>query len=326
MSCDSATDDSAIPLVRRESLDLDLELLSGREAFVAIDRQRLGHDRLECFGVILEDLRRRLELAVDHPIDQRELPGRVEAALPGGELVHDRPEREHVGAAIDVLAPHLLGSHVRQLALDRSSSRDAGQLGRRRNAEVRQLDLAVVAHQHVGRRHVAVHQPERATVRAAALVGVVQRRRHSTHDREGTRQSHAAHLRGRALDLMHALAVHVLHREKVLAAVAAEVDDVHDVRVVEPRSQPRLVEEHLQERLVARQVGQHALDRHDLLVARDFGMSPDVQLRHSAHRELADDLIATELGAGLERAGALGSRRVHPRTSGAANDAINVWN
>ena len=47
------------------------------------------------------------------------------------------------------------------------------------------------------------------------------------------------------------LAVHVLHGDEVLLVELAEVEDLDDVRMVEPRRDARLVEEHLDERVVA---------------------------------------------------------------------------
>ena len=73
------------------------------------------------------------------------------------QLPEDDPDREDVGALVDLLPERGLGREVAELALDDPGlallelARGLGE------AEVHDLHLAVLGDEHVGRRHVAVH-------------------------------------------------------------------------------------------------------------------------------------------------------------------------
>jgi hypothetical protein len=71
-----------------------------------------------------------------------------------------------------------------------------------------------------------------------------------------------------------------------------DLDDADDVRVVEQRSQPRLVEEHADELTVRRQVGQDPLHDHEGAEAGQLARQRQVDLRHATGRQSANDLIA----------------------------------
>ena len=66
-------------------------------------------------------------------------------------------------------------------------------------------------------------------------------------------------------DVSEREAVHVFHRDEVLALVFAEIVDLRDVRVVEERREAGLVEEELDERAIGRELREDALqdDRFD---------------------------------------------------------------
>ena len=85
--------------------------------------------------------------------------------------------------------------------------------------------------------------------------------------------------------------VDVLHGDEVAALGLAEVEDLHQVRVVELRRELRLVEEHLDELRVLRQVREDALDDQQLLEAhRPVGLGEE-HLGHAAGGELAEQLV-----------------------------------
>ncbi len=90
----------------------------------------------------------------------------------------------------------------------------------------------------------------------------------------------------------------VLHREEVVALLDADVEDLRDVRVMELGREPRFVEEHVHELRVVDELRHDPLDDHELLEALDALGAREEQLRHPAHRDLADELVPAERGTG----------------------------
>ena len=85
-------------------------------------------------------------------------------------------------------------------------------------------------------------------------------------------------------------ALDVLHDDEELAALVRDVERLHHVRVLDPRGEDRLVEEHRREGFVLRELLVHALDRDELRVP-PRAAAPDEHRRHPARRELAEELI-----------------------------------
>src|SRR6185503_15120205 len=95
---------------------------------------------------------------------------------PRAELVEDDADSPEIAASIDLLAPPLLGRHVRPRARDCSLVGQLGAPGERRlrgydhrdfmslealgNTEIEHHDLARVRHEDVGRLEIAVDDPE----------------------------------------------------------------------------------------------------------------------------------------------------------------------
>ena len=78
--------------------------------------------------------------------------------------------------------------------------------------------------------------------------------------------------------------MHVLHGDVVGAVDVSDVEDLNDVRVREGRRNARLVQEHLDERLVLIHRRQNALDDNQLLEAGDAALDREVELGHSPRR------------------------------------------
>ena len=136
--------------------------------------QRLEHDALELLRDVRVERRRRDDLDVADLLQGREVALADEEALAGEHLVEHDAEREDVAAAVDGQPAHLLGRHVAELALEDAGlglRRLAGGLG---DAEVDELDLALVADEHVLRRDVAVDEVQVAPLRVALVVRVVE--------------------------------------------------------------------------------------------------------------------------------------------------------
>ena len=149
-----------------------------------------------------------------------------------------------------------------------------------------------------------------------ALVGVVQPRAGVGHDAQGERDRELAAARlGLLRDPAHVLAVDVLHGDEVRAALVAEVEDLRDVRVVQPRRDPGLVQEHLHELLVLGEVRQDPLHHQLLLEALEADLARQMDLGHPAHGELPDQLVLTEVFGGQGSEGAQSPRCDKPARS-----------
>ena len=287
---------------RRAQAEITGELLEGLPHLVAalepvgrLVRERLEDDRREPRRDVGPVLRGRGHVAEHDRRHREEVVVALEQAPHGAQLVEHDAEREHVAAAIDRLADALLGGHVRDLALERAGPGLDGAVRGLRDPEVRDLDAAVVADEEVGRRHVAVHDPERRPVGGALLVRVVEPGRGGGHDRQHVLERHLRVLLADAgQERAGVLAVHVLHREEVLAALLADVVDLDDVVVVQRGREPRLVQEHLDVALVARLLGADPLDHHVALEPLDAGRAREQHVGHAALREVLDHLVAAE--------------------------------
>ena len=90
-------------------------------------------------------------------------------------------------------------------------------------------------------------------------------------------------------------AVDVLHRDEVLGADAAELEDLDDVDVVEQRGELRLADERLDEARVLGEVRQQALERDHALEAFDAALERAMDRRHTADAEALVDEVRAEL-------------------------------
>src|SRR5688572_30435049 len=183
----------------------------------------------------------RLHVDVADLLERREIGLALEQTLTGQTLVEHRADREDVAAPIERQAAHLLGRHVAELALEHAGHRARVARRRLRDAEVDDLDLALVRDEHVLRRAVAVHDLERTPERIALAVRVVETLEH-LGDAEARHRDRHLHLvlAQPILDLEQILAPDVLHRDEVRAVDAAELEDLTDVRVRELSGDLRL--------------------------------------------------------------------------------------
>jgi hypothetical protein len=217
----------------------------------------------------------------------------LEQPAHGDELVQHDAEAEHVAPPIDVVAEALLGRHVRDLALHEPGL--VGAPRELRDPEVDDLHVAVVRDDDVRGRDVAVHDAGEAAIRPAVLVRVVERRRGRERDRYAVLERHQPLALGEVREhTAQILAVHVLHREEVLAVLLADVVDVDDVVVVQRRGEARLVEEHLHEHRIARALVADLLDHDVALEAFDPLDAREDHLRHSAGGEVAHELVLAQ--------------------------------
>ena len=104
-------------------------------------------------------------------------------------------------------------------------------------------------------------------------------------------------LHGAGDEVREGVALHVLHDDVVPLVARADLEDGDDVGMVDPRCEPRLLEEHLDELGFARQVRVKALDPDEPLKAPGAGETTEIHGRHAAGRELGDQLETVEPSA-----------------------------
>ncbi len=303
-----------------EAFEISLQLARRLVPLVAVLRERAHDDLFETRrqgGV--ENTRPRV-LPVDDEAHRVELARALEEAAPGAELEENHAEAEDVAARVEQHTLRLLRAHVRDLSLELAALRlFLGAPAGFGDAEVDELHVAAERDEDVLRAHVTVHDVERLAVEAVLLVRVCEPRAAPEHDRERVLEREGRHLLLLHLphDRAQVLAVDVLHGDEVLSLEHADVVDVGDVRVVQRGRDASLVEEHLDEVGVLRQVGKDALDDDQLLEAGHRALDAEEELGHATEREPADEGVLAEalrhlLFGELGRAGgvvSLGRRR-----------------
>ena len=107
--------------------------------------------------------------------------------------------------------------------------------------------------------------------------------------------------------LREGFSLEVLHDVEVVALGRhPEVVDLHDVLVVDPRHRLRLLEEALDDLLVARELAVDDLERDLLADQRVLG---EVHRTHSAGPDLVQDAVAADRMAGADQAGLIVAHR-----------------
>ncbi len=243
-----------------------------------------------------------IEARIAHHEQDIEVVRRREQPARHDHLGEQDADREQIRARIDVAIGDLLGRHVAVLALERAGFGLVAALGGARDAEVGELDVAAPRQQHVARRDIAVNDAELAAVHVGRRVRVVERVEHVARDQrcEIRRQPD---LRARTLAKQpeHVEAIDVLHRDVRRVGVGAELEHLHDVAMIELRRDACLVDEHLDEGLVGREVREDLLDRDQLLEPEVADQLRLEQLGHTANRQAIEDGVPPDLlwgGAG----------------------------
>ena len=259
---------------------------------VDVLHERLGDDVVERGVDVRADRARPRDGLIEHGIQHVHAVALEELAT-HDELPQGHAHREQIAAAVG-LAPHLLGGHVADLALEDArlgSCRVDGRLG---DTEIDNFYLARVRQKNVVRRDVAMDDPERRPVVIRELVRVVQAAQCIGNDPgPHDRRDHLAALR-RAEHFVERLAFEILHRDEVRALVLAHLIGVHDVRMREPRRKPRLIEEHREHGRLVRHQRAHALQHDELVELHRPAQEGQVDLGHSSAAELGEKLILAE--------------------------------
>ena len=206
------------------------------------------------------------DLNVAHLLQGGEVALTKEEALAGDHLVQADSHGEDVGAAVQGQAPHLLGRHIAELALEDASlglGRLAHRLG---DAEVHQLHLSLERDEDVLGADVAVDQVHLPAGVVPLVMGVVQPLADLHDDEGGLGDGHdLAHGSTAVEDGPQVLAVDVFQGDEVGAVHFAQVEDLGDVGVVQLDRDLGLIDEHGDELFIFCDVGQDLLDRDEAL-------------------------------------------------------------
>ena len=188
-----------------------------------------------------------------------------------------------------------LGRQVAQLPLHDAGVGDLDLACRLGEAEVHDLHLALLRDEHVGRRDVAVDDPHQpAGLGVVHLVRVGEAFAHLEDDVEAVRDRDAAVDPAAPFEQRLQIdAVDVLHDDEVRVLAVADVEHLHDVRVLEGERQPRLVQEHRDELLVLGEGRQDALDGDVLLEPAHRFRDAAEHLCHASGRDSLGDAIST---------------------------------
>jgi len=220
------------------------------------------------------------------------------------------PSREHfpqhdacaedVGALIDFVAAHLFGRHVAELAVQVTRQLKVRLLrDEPSDAEIGHFHFAFVGDQDVLRRNVSVNDAERATPFVGLSMCVIESRQEFRGDARRDRYRDALFAPvGRAQDGSQIAAIHVLHGQVDLPLDVAEVEDLHDVEVLEIGRELRLLNEHPHEGLVAAVPRQDALEGDDLFEARVAVPLREEDLGHSPVADALEQDVVAKTGRG----------------------------
>jgi hypothetical protein len=160
------------------------------------------------------------------------------------------------------------------------------------HTEIDDLHDAVVPDEDVLRGHVAVDEADELAVVAAQLVRRVKPGAHLPGNAEREHERDAARGAALAHEQVERLAVDPLHHLVRHPALLAEIEDLGDVGVADPRYEGPLVEEHLLEIRIVAELRAHELHRDDLPDGPLHARGPHG--RHTAEREGHEELIAPE--------------------------------
>src|SRR5262249_36004058 len=143
-------------------------------------------------------------------------------------------------------------------------------------------------------RDVSVDDPEGFTrFGILGIVRVGEALAHLEHDVERVRDRKPPAVGAKVLDdALQIRAVDVLHDDEVGRLGDADVEDVHDVGMLEMQRQPRLVQEHRNELLVPAQLGKDALYGDSLLETLERLGNAAKYLGHTALVYALGDRIA----------------------------------
>jgi hypothetical protein len=93
----------------------------------------------------------------------------------------------------------------------------------------------------------------------------------------------------------------VLHDDEMVTRTRADLQDGHDVRVTYRCCETRLVEKHVDEVVLRRQVRQKTLDGAEALESAQALEPRKIHRRHAARRDFAEEFVPIEAFDSMDR-------------------------
>ena len=287
-----------------EAGERGLKLGGAAVAILALLGQGLEHDLLQLWRQIRPLGPHVGDLGLAHLVEELERLLLLVEHLAADHLVEADPGAEHVGPGVDLITPGLLRRHVEELALDDPVLGLSAPLAGLGDAEVDDLDLAVIADEHVLGADVSMDDAERPPVVVHLGVGVMQARG-QLHADEGDEIKGDRELKIGALDqdLVQVFAVDELHGDVIDVFDSPEIEGLADVHMGELDRDLGLIDQHVDELLVRAVFGVDHLEREQLLDGPHADGPRQMDLRHPADGDALDQVVLAELGALFEGRG-----------------------
>src|SRR5262249_26751245 len=97
----------------------------------------------------------------------------------------------------------------------------------------------------------------------------------------------------RAQDREQRLTFEILHRDEVATVCLAEIVNVDDVRMLDECGDARLVEQHVDERFLAREAVMNKLDDDEFFESCGSALKCELHFGHAAWPDTSDELVST---------------------------------
>ncbi len=245
-----------------------------------IARGGVGDEPVDGRGDIRNQGGRRRNVLVEVAVGHLQRAGALERGPAGEQLEEHDSAGVDVGTSVGYPAGHLLGSQVGHGAEQQAGGRrERRRVDRPGEAEVADLDRAVVGDQHVFRLDVTVHEP-----------GAVGRGECLKYRQHHLKCLSRLQMTGLAKHLTQRATLDQLHDQEDDVAVLALICDGDDVGAGQPGGGLGLAPEAGDEVLVGGEGRMHGLDRHRTV---EPGVEGAVHHSHPAGGDAPGDFVAT---------------------------------
>ena len=213
----------------------------------------------------------------------------------GHHLVYQNANGEDIRSMIDFKAVRLLRRHVGHFAFDHPGSGVGYAAGGFGDAEIDDLDLAVIGQKDILGAHITVNDVEQMPLQILHVMGIIQPR--TDADRNMQRifqaQGHAS-LFGNLEDRFEILAEKVFHGDEIALIQSPEIIYLNDVGMLQQRGQTRFIDEIADRLLFVREMRQNLFDGHRLFEPLFSGNLAAVEFGHTTHRNTIRQPVFSE--------------------------------